>query len=122
MGWSTLSVNADLMDAVSDVCYTQTGLNNTWQDKQGARWFYEIDTRKTDTSDDSLFGDIYRDRESTATHAGTFHIKSGSLIQSHKSFSGIFTMAQSMGKMRHRNIRKPSLYNVLSEYLKRTGI
>ena len=102
MDWSTRSVNDDLMDAVKDVCYTQTGVHNTWQDKQGARWLYLIPYRELSIYDDSLFGDIYRQSEDSthATHAGTFHIKSGSLIQSHKSFSGIFTLAQSMGKLR----------------------
>jgi hypothetical protein len=120
MGWSTLSVNAELLDAVSDVCFTQTGLNNTWQDKQGTRWFYEINTSKTDASDDSLFGDIYR--ESDGTHAGNFHIKSGSLIQSHQSFSSIFTLAKSMGRIRHKNIQERILFAVLAEDLRRFGI
>jgi hypothetical protein len=123
MGWSTLSVNADLMDAVSDICYAMTGFQNTWHGSRGTRWFYEIDTIKTDASDDTLFGNVYR--ESNGWHKGTFQIRSGELIHDKGGgICGIFTMAQFMGKMRYRNIRKsnPSLYKVLAEELKRDGI
>ena len=123
MGWSTLSVNADLMDTVSDICYAMTGFQNTWHGSRGTRWFYEIDTIKTDASDDTLFGNVYR--ESNGWHKGTFQIRSGELIHDKGGgICGIFTMAQFMGKMRYRNIRNsnPRLYKVLVDELKLSGI
>ena len=116
MGWSTLSVNTEVLDMVSDVCEMQTGLSNTWQDKQGTRWFYEINTIKTNVSDDSLFGDVYR--ESDGTHDGAFQIKSGELKQAHRSFSALFTLSSFLGK----TSQYPSICAVLAEDLKRTGI
>ena len=120
MGWSTLSVNADLMDAVSDICYVMTGFQNTWLGSRGTRWFYEIDTIKTDDSYDTLFGNVYR--ESDGWHKGAFQIQRGELIHDKGGICGILAIAQYMGKMRYRNIRNPSLYKVLVEELKRDGI
>ena len=102
MGWSTLAVNTEVLDIVNDVCYRQTGLMNTWQAKDGIRWFYEIDTIKTDASNDTLFGNVYR--ESDGTQAGAFHIERGLLIQNHQSFSDLFALASKLKETKNYRI------------------
>lgn len=86
MGWSCSQLANKVLDVWKDACYKNTGSSNTWKDKKGNTYFYEVSSKEHD--DGAITGAIWKifDTDNHCKKTGTFRINRVGIIERSPKF------------------------------------